>query len=186
VGLWLIPAVVLVYFLVDRALAVEAALIVRPGEPAPEDRNALTAVVLTSAFLAFAGAAGATGATAGAGLVGTTTVSETGLLVLVGADAAVAGLIGFRLALLDSPSLADAAWGAVTFGAIAAIATATFRAIDLPRLVGPALTTVLLYLWSVYMRRPRALGGDRRRVAEAGALALLGVVVAGWNLLLRH
>lgn len=183
VGLLLIPAVALVFILIDRALAVEATLITRPADPPPEDRNALTAVVLTSAFLAFAGAAGVVvpAADQGAGAV-----SEIGLLALVVADAIVAGLIGFRLALLDSPSLGDAAWGAVTFGAIAGIGAAAFRAIALPLLVGPAFLTLLLYLWSLYMRRPQALGGERRRIAEAGVLVVLGFLVAGWNVLLHR
>lgn len=186
VGLWLVPAVVLAFVLIDRALAAEASLLSRPGgEPAPEDRNALLAVVLTSAFLAFAGAAGAAGIIAPLGTEAAAPVSETSLFVLVAADAVVAALLGFRLTLLDSPSLRDAAWGAITFAAVAAIGTAAVRAIDLPRLIGPAVVTLLLYLWSVYLRRPQGFGGDRRRLAEAGALAIVGVVVIGWNVLLR-
>jgi hypothetical protein len=183
IGLLLIPAVILVFILIDRALAVEATLITRPADPAPEDRNALTAVVLTSAFLAFAGTMSAAAPTGGAAAG---SMTEIGLFVLVAADAVIAGLIGFRLALLDSPSLTDAAWGAITFAAIAAIGAAAFRAISLPSLVGPALLTLLLYLWSLYMRRPRAPGGARRRLAEAGALAVLGLLVIGWNVLLRN
>ncbi len=186
VGLWLIPAVVLVFVLIDRALAVEADLIARPGEPAREDRNALLAVALTSAFLAFAGATGAAGVGEPAAGGAATATTEASLLVLVVADAVIAGLLGFRLALLDSPSLTDAAWGAITFAAVAAIGTGAVRAVDLPRLVGPALLTLLLYLWSVYARRPQGFGGSRRRIAEAGILAVLGLAVAGWNLLLRH
>ena len=186
VGLWLVPAVAFAFVLIDRALAAEANLLSRPGgEPSSEDRNALIAVVLTSAFLAFAGAAGAAGVIAPIGTGGGAPVSEGSLLVLVAADAVVAALLGFRLTLLDSPSLRDAAWGAITFAAVAAIGTAAVRAIDLPRLVGPALVTLLVYLWSVYMRRPQGLGGERRRLAEAAVLAVLGVAVAGWNLLLR-
>ncbi len=186
VGLWLVPAVLLAFVLIDRALAAEANLLSRPGgEPAPEDRNALVAVVITSAFLAFAGAAGAAGIIAPLGTESVTPISEASLLVLVAADAGVAGLLGFRLTLLDSPSLRDAAWGAVTFAAVAAIGTAAVRAVDLPRLIGPAVVTLLLYLWSIYSRRPQGLGGERRRLVEAGALAAAGAIVAGWNILLR-
>ena len=98
--------------------------------------------------------------------------------------ASLRAVSAFRLALLDSPSFMDAAWGAVTFAAVAAIGAGALRAVALPSLVGPALMTLQLYLWSLYMRRPRALGGDRRRIAEAGALALLVLLVLGWNLLL--
>jgi hypothetical protein len=186
VGLWLVPAIILAFVLIDRALAAEANLLARPGgEPAPEDRNALLAVVLTSAFLAFAGAAGAAGVIAPLGTDATAPVSESSLLVLVVADATIAALLGFRLALLDTPSVRDALWGAITFAAVAAIGTATVRAIDLPRLIGPAVVTLLLYLWSAYLRRPQGFGGERRRLAEGAVLALLGLVVAGWNLLLR-
>lgn len=187
IGLWLVPAVLLAYVLIDRALAAEAQLLARPTALAPEDRNALTIVALVSGFLAFAGIAGvvpgafvepAGGAAAG--------LSEFGLVILVAADGLVAALLGFRLALLESPSVRDAAWAAVTYAAIIAIGTAAFRAIALPRLVGPALLTLLFYLWSAYMRHPRRLREDRRRLAEAGVLTALGLAVVAWNLLLRR
>jgi hypothetical protein len=192
VGLLLLPAVVLVYLLIERALIAEAQLLARPTVLAPEDRNMLTAVALVSAFLAFAGIAGVipgalvepAGATpAGGAPAGLT---EVGLLILVGADALVAALLGFRLALLESPSVRDAAWAALTYAAVIAIGAAAFRAIALPRLVGPALLTLLFYLWSAYMRHPRRLREDRRRLAEAGVLAVLGLAVIAWNLLLRR
>ena len=58
VGLLLLPAVVLVYLLIERALVAEAQLLARPTVLSAEDRNTLTAVALVSAFLAFAGIAG--------------------------------------------------------------------------------------------------------------------------------
>jgi len=186
VDLLLLPAVVLVYVLIERALIAEAQLLARPTALAPEDRNALTAVALVSAFLAFAGIAGvvpgalvqpADGSTAG--------LTEIGLVILVAADALVAALLGLRLTLLESPSVRDAGWAALTYAAVIAIGAAAFRAIALPRLVGPALLTLLFYLWSAYMRHPRRLREDRRRLAEAGVLAALGLAVVAWNLLLR-
>ena len=63
---------------------------------------------------------------------------------------------------------------------------AAFRAIALPRLVGPALLTLLFYLWSAYSRHPRRLRDDRRHLAEVGVLAALGLAVVAWNLLLRR
>lgn len=187
VGLLLLPAVVLVYLLIERALIAEAQLLARSTVLSAEDRNTLTAVALVSAFLAFAGIAGVIpGALVEPAGGSATGLTEIGLLILVGADALVAALLGFRLALLESPSARDAGWAALTFAAVIAIGAAAFRAIALPRLVGPALLTLLFYLWSAYMRHPRRLREDRRRLAEAVVLAVLGLAVIAWNLLLRR
>ena len=160
VGLWLVPAVLLAFVLIDRALAAEANLLARPGgEPAPEDRNALLAVVLTSAFLAFAGAAGAAGIIAPLGTDASSSVSETSLDRARAADAVVAALLGFRLTLLDSPSLRDAAWAAITFAAVAAIGAAAVRAIALPRLDRPALSRSSSTSGASDLRRPQGSAG---------------------------
>jgi hypothetical protein len=186
IGLGLVPAVLVVWILVDRALAVEARLLARPTTPAPEDRNALLAVVLIVAFIAFAGAAG----TVPGALVeptGTTAdLTELGLVALVLTDGIIAGLLGYRLALLESANVPDALWSALTYGAVAAIGAAAFRAIALPRLVSPALLTLLLYLWNAYTRAPRRRQDGRTRLIEAAILLVAGVIAVGWNLLLRR
>jgi len=187
IGLWLLPAVLLTYLLIERALIAEAQLLARPTALAPEDRNALTVVALVSAFLAFAGIAGVIpGALVEPADANVAGLTEAGLLTLVVADAIVAAFLGFRLALLESPSVRDAAWAALTYAGVIAIGAAAFRAIALPRLVGPALLTLLFYLWSAYSRHPRRLREDRRRLAEVGVLAALGLAVVAWNLLLRR
>jgi hypothetical protein len=184
VGLGLVLAVLVVWILVDRALAVEARLLARPTTPAPEDRNALLAVVLVVAFIAFAGAAG----TVPGALVeptGTTAdLTEIGLLVLVVTDGVIAGLLGYRLALLESANVRDALWSAFTYAAVAAIGAAAFRAIALPRLVSPALLTLLIYLWNAYTRAPRGRHAGRTRLVEAAILLVAAVLAVGWNLLL--
>jgi len=186
IGLGLVPAVLLVWLLVDRALAVEARLLARPAAPAPEDRNALLTVVLLVAFLGFAGAAGAVPGALVEPSDAATSFGEIGLLTLVLADGIVAGLLGYRLAMLESANVRDALWAALTFAAVAAIGAAAFRAIALPRLIGPALLTLLLYLWSAYTRAPRRHRDDRTRLAEAALLIVAGFLAVGWNLLLRR
>ncbi len=187
IGLLLLPAVLLAYLLIERALIAEAQLLARPTVLAPEDRNALTVVALVSGFLAFAGIAGVVpGALVEPADASAAGLSEVGLVTLVAADALVAALLGFRLALLESPSIRAAAWAGATYAAVIAIGAAAFRAIALPRLVGPALLTLLFYLWSAYSRHPRRLRDDRRHLAEVGVLAALGLAVVAWNLLLRR
>ncbi len=186
IGLGLVPAVLLVWLLVDRALAVEARLLSRPTTPSPEDRNALLAVVLLVAFLGFAGAAGAVPGALVEPSDASTSFSEIGLLTLVLADGVVAGLLGYRLAMLESANVRDALWAALTFGAVAAIGAAAFRAIALPRLIGPALLTLLVYLWSAYTRAPRRRLDRRTRLVEAALLVVAGFLAVGWNLLLRR
>jgi hypothetical protein len=53
----------------------------------------------------------------------------------------------------------------------------------LPRLLGPALLTLVLYLWSAYRGVPRTARRDARWIWEVILLAALGLVVVAWNLL---
>jgi hypothetical protein len=53
----------------------------------------------------------------------------------------------------------------------------------LPRLLGPALLTLVLYLWSAYRGVPRSARRDARWIWEVLLLAALGAFVIAWNLL---
>jgi hypothetical protein len=66
---------------------------------------------------------------------------------------------------------------------VVAIAAAGIRAMAIPRLLGPALLTLVLYLWSAYRGGPRTGRADARWVWELLLLLGLGVVVIAWNLL---
>ncbi len=56
------------------------------------------------------------------------------------------------------------------------------RAIDLPRLVGPALLTLVFYLWDALHGSAPARRREPRFLWEVLLLAALGVVVVLWNL----
>ena len=76
-------------------------------------------------------------------------------------------------------------WAALTYAAAIAIGAAALRAMEIPRLVGPALLTLAFYLWDAFIgtapvapARPPLDRPDR-------AARRAGVIVAAWNLLLR-
>jgi len=60
---------------------------------------------------------------------------------------------------------------------------AALRAMGLPRLLGPDLLTLVLYLWSAYRGVPRSARRDASWVWEVLLLAVLGAVVVAWNLI---
>ena len=98
-------------------------------------------------------------------------LSETCLLVLAAGDALVAFLLGYRAAALRSSTLRDApVFGRSPTRSSIAIAAAALRAIEIPRLLGPALLVLVFYLWDAFhgaapaRRRDRA--GSGRRAAR--------------------
>ena len=85
-----------------------------------------------------------------------------------------------------SPNLRDALWSAATYAAAIAIGAAALRAMEIPRLIGPALLTLAFYLWDALARHARRRAAAT--CAGSGRPACsprLGVVVTAWNLLLR-
>jgi hypothetical protein len=169
-------------------MAVERRIRRRVHGPTGGDRSTVRALALVAAALAFAGiAAGIPGALvepAGAGdPVSPMPADAVTLLAL--ADAAVAALLGFRLAVLRGGSSRDAAVAASSYALVIAIAAVALRAMAIPRLLGPALLVLVLYLWDTYRASPRPVRRDLRSLWEIGLLLLVGIVVVAWNLLNR-
>jgi hypothetical protein len=79
----------------------------------------------------------------------------------------------------------DALWSAATYAAAIAIGAAGLRAMEIPRLVGPALLTLAFYLWDAFTGTAPARRRDPRWIGRLILLVGLGLVVAAWNLLLR-
>ena len=109
------------------------------------------------------------------------------LLVLAARDALVAACSATgrpSLRVADRPRRALV--GALTYAAAIAIGAAALRAMEIPRLVGPALLTLVFYLWDAFIGTApvapprRALDRPDRRCS-----AVLGLIVVAWNLLLR-
>lgn len=187
VGVLLIPALAATAFLVDRALVLEERILVSERGLTPEDRSAVLVATLLIGFVAFVGA----GTLAPGGLVGgagspTVPLSGADLAVIALADALVAGLLGYRAAALRVVTFRDALWSAATYALAIAIGAAALRAMAIPRLIGPALLTLAFYLWDAFHGTAPSRRRDPQWIWQTLVLALLGVLVVGWNLLIRN
>jgi hypothetical protein len=181
-GLWLVPALGVTWLIVGRTLDLEARLNRGSTGMSTDDRSALLVTTLLVAFLAFTGVA----AIVPGGLVQSGgALDESNLLVLAAGDALAAGLLGYRAASMRVTGVRDALWSAATYAAAIAIGAAALRAMEIPRLVGPALLTLAFYLWDSFIGTSPSRRRDLRWIGQIGLLAGLGLVVAAWNLLLR-
>ena len=184
-GLWLAPALAITWLLVRRTLALEARIQRAPTGLSADDRTAILVTILLIAFIGFTGVA----AMIPGGLVqpfsGGGPLPETDLLVLAAGDGILAGLLGYRAVALRVGSLADALWSAATYLAAIAIGAAALRAMEIPRLMGPALLTLAVYLWDALTGTHPSRRREVRWIWQTGLLAALGLVVTAWNLLLR-
>lgn len=184
-GLWLAPALGVTWLLVRRTLALEARIHHAPTGLSADDRTAVLVTILLVAFVGFSGVA----ATVPGGLVqplgGLGPLPETNLLVLAAGDGIIAALLGYRAATLRVGSLVEALLSAATYLAAIAIGAAALRAMEIPRLMGPALLTLAVYLWDALTSTHPARRRELRWIWRTGLLAALGVVVTAWNLLLR-
>ena len=186
-GLLLLPALAAFAWGLDRVLAMELRLLVQSSGTTDADRSRILAAAVITAFIAFTGIAalvpgglpepGTTAADAG--------LTEGWLLVLALGDALVAMLLGYRVAAARYGSARDAARSAVTYAVVIAVAAGALRAMDVPRLVGPAALTLVFYLWDALHATAPARRREPRFLWETILLAVLAVVVVGWNLRLR-
>ncbi len=187
-GLWLIPALIVTGLIVARALAIEARLHADQDDLSTADRTSLLVTILLIAFLGFTGVAamvpgGLVQPTADGGV--TAAIPERDLLILAAGDAVIAFLLGYRAASLRLVTLRDALWSAVTYALAIAIGAAALRAMAIPRLMGPALLTLMFYLWDAFHGASPARRRDINWIWQTVLLAGLGVIVIAWNLLLR-
>jgi hypothetical protein len=181
-GLWLVPALAVTWFIVERTLELESRINHGLAALTTDDRTSLLVTLLLVAFLAFTGvAAMVPGGLAQSGGA----LAEANLVILAAGDALVAGLLGYRAASLRVSDVRDALWSALTYAAAIAIAAAALRAMEIPRLVGPALLTLTFYLWDAFISTTPSRRRDRRWIGRIALLVGLGVIVTAWNLLLR-
>jgi hypothetical protein len=186
IGIWLVPALGATAFLVDRTLRLEERIVASDRGLTDDDRSEILVATLLVAFVAFAGAATLVpgGIAGGFGQpVPELTLAE--LALLAAADALIAGLLGYRAAALRVMSVRDALWSAATYAIAIAIAAAAIRAMEIPRLIGPALLTLTFYLWDAFHGTAPSRRRDPRWIWQTGLLLALGAVVLGWNLLVR-
>ena len=114
-----------------------------------------------------------------------TGLSEGWMLVLALGDALVALVLGYRVASVRYGSRRDAVRSALTYAIVIAVAAGAIRAMDVPRLVGPAALTLVFYLWDALHATAPARRREPRFLWETILLAVLAVVVVAWNLRLR-
>ena len=191
VGVWLLPALAATALLIDRAVVLEGRLVVSDVGLTEEERSSVLIALLVTGFIAFVGVGalvpgGLAGAISPAGATGPVTpLRAADLLVLASADALIAGLLGYRAASLRMLNLRDALWSAATYAVAIAITAAALRAMALPRLVGPALLTLAFYLWDAIHGASPARRRDPSWIWQTAVLVVLGILVAGWNLMIR-
>ncbi|MGH2511234.1 MAG: hypothetical protein ACRDGQ_00965 [Candidatus Limnocylindrales bacterium] len=192
-GLPILVAVALAGLLLDRTLALERHLQRRISPPSADDRTLVLSVAVLVAFLAFVGSAALVqgglvepaGPAVGAGTTGTAALSEPALVVLALVEAFVAGLLGFRLAVLRERNRRAAVWSAITYAAVVAISAGAIRAVALPRLLGPAIVTLVFFLWDGIHGSAPTQRRDPRWIWQTALLGALGLIVIAWNMALR-
>ncbi len=191
-GLGLVPALAALAVLLDRVVALEVRLAGQATGPTDADRSRVLLAAVVTAFIAFTGiaalvpgglveAAGSNGSAVGAGHG----LSEGWLAVLALDDALLALLLGYRLATFRYGTVRDAARSALTYGIVIAVAAGAARAVDLAGLVGPAVLTLVFYLWDALHDTAPARRRDPRFLWETILLFALAIVVIAWNLRLR-
>ena len=183
IGLGLAPALLVVGVLIDRCLRIEERLVVGSHALAASDRTALLVVAVVVGFIGFTGAAVMVpGGLADPGAPGAARLTNQGLLVLALADGLIATLLGYRLSVIRQANLRAAVWSAATYGGSIAIGAAALRAIGIPRLVGPAILTLVFFLWDAFHGASPARRRDPRWIWQTALLVVLGAAVIAWNL----
>ncbi len=186
-GLGLLPALAAFAFVLDRILRFEMRLLDQATGATDADRARLLVAVVVTAFVAFTGIAGLVpGGLSEPGMSGADSgLTEGWLVVLAVDDALMALLLGYRVAAARYGSARDAVRSALTYAIVIAVAAGAIRAMDLPQLVGPAVLTLVFYLWDALHASAPARRREPRFLWETILLAVLAVVVAAWNLRLR-
>ncbi len=188
-GLGLVPSLAGFAFLLDRTLVIEMRLLAQPGGATDADRSRVLLAAVAAAFVAFTGVAtlvpGGMAEPGGAATGTGTVLTEGWLVALAAVDALVAGLLGYRVAAFRYGTARDAARSALTYAIVVAVAAGAIRAIDLPRLVGPAVLTLVFYLWDALHGTAPARRREPRFLWETILLVALAAVVVAWNVRLR-
>lgn len=183
-GLMLVPVIAVFAFALDRILVLELRLLAQPGGVSDRDRTKVLAAAVATAFVAFSGmAALVPGGLPEPGSASTPTPLTDGwLIVLALDDALIALLLGFRVTSMRHGNARDAARSAITYAIVIAVAAGALRAMNVPRLIGPAALTLVFYLWDALHASAPARRREPRFLWETILLAVLALVVVAWNM----
>jgi hypothetical protein len=172
------------------AQIVTETVVVRTREVPPHPRPlAVRSVALGLAFAAFM----AVGGLVPGGLVVAASgeaahLSTQGLAVFIVVNAAIAGVIGYRLAGLLSPHRFDRIVRFVAFiqyAVAVGLAAGILRSMALPRLFIPALLTLVVYLVTAVRESPERVTLNKRLLQELAVLALAASAAVAWGLMFR-
>ncbi len=155
-------------------------------ELAPHPRPlAMRATSLGVAFVAFVAIGGMVpGGFAGEG----GPLGGQALAAIVTLDVLVGGLVGYRIASIESTSRFDRIVRVLAFAQYAipiGIAGASLRMLALPRLFGPALLTLVAYVVTGLRDSPEPVVYNRRLLQETALLGLAGALAVVWGLMVR-
>jgi hypothetical protein len=184
IGLGLVPALAAFVLLLDKVILLEMQLSAQVTGPTEGDRSRVLLAAVVTTFVAFTGiAALVPGGLAEPGSIAgpVEPLSAGWLVVLALDDALIALLLGYRVAVFRYGTAVDAARSALTYGIVVAVAAGAIRAVDLPRLVGPAVLTLVFYLWDALHGTAPARRREPRFLWETALLIILGMVVVLWN-----
>lgn len=188
VGLLLLPALAAGGFVLQSVLVLEMHLATRPNGPTPADRSGVVGFSLLLAFIAFTGVA----ALVPGGMVFSIDAASREpltlepLLTLVIADAAVAAFLGYRMTTMRTVQPGVAIGVGLGYGFAIAIASGFLRAVALPRLLGPAILTLFLFLWESIVGTAPGARRNRRFFWEIALLVVLALAVTVWNLAIER
>ena len=134
------------------------------------------------AFLAFAAVGGfVPGGLAGDGK----TLTAPTLVATIALDLLIGGLAGYRIAALLPHSRREGLVAFYQYALAAGHIGGFLRVLALPRLFGPALLTLLLYLVTGFRESPKPIRQSRRLLEESGLLVLAGAAAVLWGLLAK-
>jgi hypothetical protein len=156
-----------------------------PLSPAHPRPVAIRSATLGLSFVAFAAIGGLVpgGMADGSGELGT-----KALVLTVAFAVVISGLLGYRIAAITRTSRFDRivrVLAMIQYAVPIGVFAAVLRMVGLPRLFGPALLTLLLYVITVIRDSADPVLENRRLLQELLILGTVGVVAGVWGFLVR-
>ena len=113
------------------------------------------------------------------------TLTAPALVATIALDVLIGGLAGYRIAALLPHSRREGLVAFYQYALAAGHIGGFLRVLALPRLFGPALLTLLLYLVTGFRESPTPIRQSRRLLEESGLLVLAGAAAVFWGLLAK-
>jgi hypothetical protein len=166
-------------------IVAEPVVVLTPELPPHPRPLAVRTAALGLAFLGFVAAGGLV---PGGLALDREPLSTTHMAEFVALDAAIAALIGYRIAALTSPHRFDRIVRVVAvfqYAVPVAIGAYVLRTLALPRLFIPALLALVVYVMTDLRESSEPLNQNLRLVQELAVLAFAALAVVAWGLAAR-